>query len=170
MKYHDIFIQWWTSLVVQTVKCLPTMWETRVPSLGWEDALEKEMATHSSTLAWKIPWMEEPGRLQSMGLQRVRHDWATSLTFIQWRICCCCCCSSFAKLCLTLCDSTDCSKPGFPVLHHLQKFAQVHVHCIGDVLQPSYSLMPSSALNLSQHQGLCQWVGCSHQEAKIYLY
>ena len=60
-----------TSLVVQTVKCLPTMQETRVRSLGLEDPLEKEMATHSSILAWKIPWMEEPGRLQSMGSQRV---------------------------------------------------------------------------------------------------
>ena len=47
---------------------------TRVQSLGWEDLLEKGMATHSSILAWKIPWMEEPGRLQSMGSQRVRHD------------------------------------------------------------------------------------------------
>ena len=56
------------------VKRLPTMWETRVQSLGQEDLLEKEMATHSSILAWKIPWMEEPGRLQSMGLQRVGHD------------------------------------------------------------------------------------------------
>ena len=56
------------------VKRLPAMWETWVQSLDWEDPLEKEMATHSSTLAWKIPWMEEPGRLQSMGLQRVRHD------------------------------------------------------------------------------------------------
>ena len=49
------------------VKCLPAMWETRVQSLGWEDPLEKEMTTQSSTLAWKIPWSEEPGRLQSMG-------------------------------------------------------------------------------------------------------
>ena len=49
-------------------------------SLGWEDPLEKEMATHSSTLAWRIPWREEPGRLQSMGSQRVGHDWATSLS------------------------------------------------------------------------------------------
>ena len=56
------------------------MWETQVQSLGWEDPLEKEMATHSSILAWKIPWVEEPGRLQSMGSQRVGHDWATSLT------------------------------------------------------------------------------------------
>ena len=63
-----------TSLVAQTVKRLPTMQETRVRSLGGEDPLKKEMATHSSTLAWKIPWMEEPGRLQSMGSQRVRHD------------------------------------------------------------------------------------------------
>ena len=56
------------------VKCLPAMWEPQVLSLGEEDPLEKEMATHSSTLAWKILWMEEPGRLQSMGSQRVRHD------------------------------------------------------------------------------------------------
>ena len=55
------------SLVAQTVKCLPTMQETRVQSLGQEDLLEKEMATHSSILAWKIPWTEDPGRLQSMG-------------------------------------------------------------------------------------------------------
>ena len=61
-------------LVAQTVKCLSAMQETRVPSLGWEDPLEKEMATHSSTLAWKIPWTEELGRLPSMGLQRVGHD------------------------------------------------------------------------------------------------
>ena len=58
-----------TSLVAQMVKRLPTMWETWVQSLGWEDLLEKEMVTHSSILAWKIPWMEEPGRLQSVGSQ-----------------------------------------------------------------------------------------------------
>ena len=69
------------SLVAQTVKRLPTMQETQVRSLGWEDPLEKGMATHSSTLAWKIPWTEEAGRLQSMGSQRVGHDWATSLHF-----------------------------------------------------------------------------------------
>ena len=57
------------SLVAQMVKHLPAMQETWVRSLGWEDPLEKEMATHSSTLAWKIPWMKEPGRLQSMGSQ-----------------------------------------------------------------------------------------------------
>ena len=61
-------------LVAQTVKCLSTMQETQVQSLGREDPLEKEMAIHSSTIAWKIPWTEEPGRLQSMGSQRVGHN------------------------------------------------------------------------------------------------
>ena len=56
------------------VKCLSTMREIRIQSLGWEDPLEKEMAIHSSTIAWEIPWIEEPGRLQSMGSQRVGHD------------------------------------------------------------------------------------------------
>ena len=69
-----------TSLVAQMVRRLLTTWETRVGSLGQEDPLEKEMATHSNTLAWKIPWMEERGRLQSTGSQRIRHDWATSLS------------------------------------------------------------------------------------------
>ena len=60
--------------MAQTVKRLSTMWETRVRYLGWEDPLEKEMAIHSTTIAWKIPWTEEPGRLQPMGSQRLRHD------------------------------------------------------------------------------------------------
>ena len=60
--------------MVQMVKRLSTMRETQVRSLGWEDPLEKEMAPPSSTIAWKIPWMEEPGRLQFMGSQRVGHD------------------------------------------------------------------------------------------------
>ena len=76
----------WISLVAQTVKpaynCLPTVQETQVQSLGREDLLEKEMAPHSSTLACKIPWTEEPGRLQPMGSQRVRHDWATLLSHL----------------------------------------------------------------------------------------
>ena len=70
-QYNGLLI---TSLVAQTVKRLPTMRETRVQSLGQKDPLEKEMATHSSTLARKIPWMEEPDRLQSMGSQTVEHD------------------------------------------------------------------------------------------------
>ena len=78
-KFKQDRILYRTSLLVQTIKRLTTMWEIRVQSLGQEDLLEKEMATHSSILAWKIPWMEETGRLQSMGLQRVRHDSAISL-------------------------------------------------------------------------------------------
>ena len=69
-----------SSLVAQTVKHLSTMRETRVRSLDWEDPLEKELAIHSGTIAWKIPWTEEPRRLQYMGSQRIGHDWATLLT------------------------------------------------------------------------------------------
>ena len=68
------YLHAWASLVAQMVRRLLAMRETRVQSLGWEDPLEKEMATHSSTLAWKIPRTEEPGRLHSMGSQRVGHD------------------------------------------------------------------------------------------------
>ena len=67
----------WASLVAQMVKRLPAMRDTQVRSLGWEDLLEKETATHSSILAWRIPRTEEHGRLQSMGSQRVGHDWAS---------------------------------------------------------------------------------------------
>ena len=65
------------SLLARSVKNLPAVQETHVRFLGWEDPLEKEIATHSSILAWRIPWREEPGRLQSMGSQRVRHDLGT---------------------------------------------------------------------------------------------
>ena len=81
-KWFNELHFWVGSLVAQTVKNLPAMRETRVPSLGWEDPLNKEMAAHSSILAWKIPWTMEPGRLPSMELQRVRHDWVTSLRFM----------------------------------------------------------------------------------------
>ena len=69
-----IALAMWILLVAQTVKSLPAMQETRVQSLGQEDLLEKEMATHSSILAWRIPWTEEPGGLQSTRSQRVGHD------------------------------------------------------------------------------------------------
>ena len=72
--YSPLFTDLGTYLVAQTVKHLPTMRETRVQSLGWEDLLEKEMATHSSILAWKTPWTEKAGSLQSTGSQRVGHD------------------------------------------------------------------------------------------------
>ena len=73
-RYHSVL----ASLIAQMVKNLPAVQETRVRSLGQEDPLEKEMATHSSILAWKVPWTEEPGGLQSMGSQIAGHDWATN--------------------------------------------------------------------------------------------
>ena len=82
--YIPIYECDWASLVAQMVKNLPAMQETQVQSLGQEDPLEKGMATHSSILAWRIPWTEEPGGLQSTGLQRVRHDWATNTTTTAW--------------------------------------------------------------------------------------
>ena len=71
--YYDIY----PSLVAQTVKNLPSVQKTWLWSLGWEDPLEKGMATHSSILAWRIVWTEKPGGLQSVGSQRVRHNWVT---------------------------------------------------------------------------------------------
>ena len=74
LRHTQTFNHHLYTLVAQTVKRLPAMRGTRVQSLGWEDPLEKEMAAHSSTLAWKIAWTEEPGKLQSMGSQRVRYN------------------------------------------------------------------------------------------------
>ena len=89
-------------------------------------------------------------------------DWSFSFSISS------CCCCSVTQSCPTLCDPTDCSAPGLPVPHHLLKFAQIHVHCIGDAIWPSDPLMPSSpALNLSQHQGLFQSVSSLHQMTKI---
>ena len=75
-----------SSLVAQVVKNLPVIQETQVLSLGYEDHLEKEMTTHSSILAWENPWIEESGRLQSMGLQRFRHNWATNTLTLRVQI------------------------------------------------------------------------------------
>ena len=148
------------------VKRLSTMWETRVRSLVWEDPLEKEMAIHSRTIAWKIPWTEEPGGLQSMGSQRVGHDWATSLHFTsndtredsthghhQWstpksdwlyssqpKMEKLYQFSSVTQSCPTLCDPMNHSTPGLPVHHQLPKFTQTHVHRVGDAFQPSRPL------------------------------
>ena len=68
------YVMLWASWVAQTVKNLPAMQKTWIQSLDWEDPLEKDMATHSSILAWRIPWTEQPGGLQSTGSQRVRHN------------------------------------------------------------------------------------------------
>ena len=116
------------------------------------------MATHFSLLAWKIPWMEEPGRLESMGLQRVGHNCVTSLMF-----------SSVAQSCTTLCDPMDCSMPGLPVHHQLVEFTQTHVHHISDATQPSHPLSSPSppTFNLSQNQGLFKWVSSLHRVAEV---
>ena len=82
---------------------------------------------------------------------------------------CVLCCCSVTKSCPNLCDRTDCSMPGFSVAHHLVEFAQAHVHWIGDAIQPSHLLLPSSpsAFSVSQYRGLFQWVSCLHKVAKV---
>ena len=91
-RFVIVFLYRWGSLVAQTVKNLLAMWEIWVQFLGWEDPLERGMATQSSILAWRIPWTEEPGGLQSMGSQRVRHIWATKhpspLPVLFWEVTC----------------------------------------------------------------------------------
>ena len=216
-------------LVCSVVKNLPTMQETQVWSLGQENPLEKGMATHSNILAWRIPWTEEPGGLQSTGSQRVGHNWAINththrntkdfwvfilypanlqnslmsssssedfwnlldflcrvpchlqsdcftcsspisiLLYIFLLHCCGFCYCLVIQLCLTLCDSLDCSMPGFPVHHQLRELAQTHVHRFSDAIQTSHPLSSPSppAFNLSQCQGLFQWVSSSHQVVKV---
>ena len=168
--------------MAQIVKNLPAMQDTQVRSLDPVDPLEKEMATHSSILIWRIPWTEKPGALQSMGSQRVGHDWATftfnsvvfwftsvhtsyyKYIFIHKYSCC-----SVTKLCLILCDPMDYSMAGFCVLLHLPEFAQTHVHLVNDAIKSSHPQSSPShlALNLSQHQGLFKWVDTSNQVAKV---
>ena len=102
------------------------------------------MATHSSVLAWRIPGTGEPGGLPSLGSHRVRHNWSD----------------------LAAAAAADCRTPGLPAHHQLLEFAQTHVHWVGDAIQPSHPLSsPSPPFNLSQHQGLFQWVS-SHQVVK----
>ena len=76
VRFHICLLPYplWAALVAQTVKSLPAIQETQVQSMGWEDPLEKGIATHSTILAWRIPWTEEPGGLPSMEFQRVGHD------------------------------------------------------------------------------------------------
>ena len=155
-------------MVAQMVKNPPAMQDTCVWSLDWEDLLEKGMAMHYSILAWKIPWIEEPGRLQSMGshYEPLSNIWQCFLKclkiYMLFR-------HLVTKLCSPLHDPMDCSTPGFPVLHYLPEFVLTHVQRVHDANQPSYPLLSPSplALNLSQHQGPFQWIGSSHQVAKV---
>ena len=136
----QLFQEFKASLVAQMVKNLPAVQETWLQFLGGEDPLEKEMATHCSILAWKVPWTKEPGGLQSMGSQRVRHDWATNLQHLHFQL------SSVAQSCPTLCDPTNRSTPGLPVHHQLLEFTQTHV---------IESAMPASHLILCRPISSC---------------
>ena len=146
------------------------MQETQIQSLGREDPLEKEMATHSSILAWRIPWTEEPGGLQSMGSQSCTPSMCT--------------CSCVHTHTLAHRQSVQFSRSVVSDslwLHGLQyamllhpspapELAQTHIHWIGDATQPSHPLSSPSppAFNLSQHQGLFQWVSSSHHVGKYW--
>ena len=171
------------------------MQETQVGSLGWEDSLEKWMATHSSILAWRIPWTEEPDGLQSMEAQRVWHNWEpNTFTFFHiWLVTTAEAqkkhfflshtqasqaaamlqissiqFSSFAQSFPTLCNPMDHSTPVFSVQHQSPEPAQTHVHRISDAIQPSHPLSsPSPAFSLSQYHSLFQWVRSLHQMAKV---
>ena len=144
-------------LLAQLVKNLPAVQEIWVQSLGLDDSLEKEMATHSGILAWKISWTKE---LQSMGSQRLGHNWATN-TSVQF--------SSVTQSCPTLCDPMNLSTPGLPVHHQPLEFTQTQVHRVSDAIQPSHPLSSPSppASNPSQHHSLFQWVNSSHQVSKV---
>ena len=148
------------------VKHLPAMQETWVQSQGWKDPLEKAMAPHSSTLAWKIPWTEEPVRLQSTGLQRVGHDWATSLS-LSLQVCmyvytasslsshlsmdrcflskikedAAAAAAKSLQPCPTLCDPIDGSLPGSPVPGILQARTLEWVAIMSSLLKTYYFLI-----------------------------
>ena len=134
------------------------MQETRVRSLGQEDSLEEGMATHSSILPWKTPWIEEPGGLQSIGLERVEHEWSN--------LACSCC--SVTKWCLTLCDPMDCSTTGScpPLSPRVcSKSCPLSWWCYLTILS---SDMPfSCCLQSFPNQYLFQWVGFLHQVARV---
>ena len=118
--------------------------------------------THHVAERYSQLLMEGPQKSHCEG-----HGYTEDKDLSYWCKCCCYC--SVAQLCPTLCDPVDYSMPGLPIPHHLPEFAQVHVYCISDAVQPSHPLIPSSpsALSLSQRQELFQWVGYSHQVTEI---
>jgi len=127
---------------------------TWIQSLGWEYPMEKGKATYSSNGAWRIS-----RTVQSMGSQRVRHNWVI-FSSIQF--------SLVSQSCPTLCNPMDRSTPGLPVHHQPPVFTQTHAHWVGDAIQPSHPLSSPSppAFNLSQHQGVFKWVSSLQQVAK----
>ena len=172
------------------------MQEMWVPPLCWQDTLEEEMATHPRILAWNILWTKEFSGLQSMGLQRIGHNWVTythtyteywveflvlysrSLLIIYFiyssvymfsSVQFWTLCDRLNSLCPTLCDPMNRSTPGLPVHHQLPEFTQTHIHRVSDAIRPSHPLSSPSppAPNPSQHQSLFQWVNTSHEVAKV---
>ena len=135
---------------------------------------EKGIIVYQKIRHWTtgyIPQENEKQKLKQISvdpcLQQLIHNSQNveaNQTSINW-----CCCCSVTKWCLTLCNPLDCSTPGFLVLHYLPQLTHTHVHQVGDAIQPSHPLSPSSppALNLTQHQGTFQWVGFWHQVAKV---
>ena len=149
------------------VKNPPAIQETQVLSLGWEDSLEEAMATCSSILAWGIPWIEEPGGVQSLEVQsrtrlsdlhtrrgtkipHVSGKLLMRISSVQF--------SSVTQSCPILCDPMNCSTPGLPVHHQLLEFTQTHVHRVVDAIQPFLPLLSPfpPAPNHSQLQSLFQ--------------
>ena len=122
-----------------------------------------------SSVSWEHDYLPRCRKLMLWKKNRV-HIFSANHDTVTWvyKVHCCCCCL-VAKLCPTLCDPMDCSTPGFPVIHHLLEFTQTHVRWVSDAIQPSHPLASPSppAFNLSQHQGLFQWIGSSHQVAKL---
>ena len=129
--FNSNIISSYKTMVAQSVKNLPAMRETWVHSLGWEDLLDKSMATHSSPLAWSIPWTGEPG-------YSPWDDWATNTFTFKSKLKICCC--SVAKSCSTLSNPMNCSTPGFPLFYCHPEFAQTHIHWASDGIQPSHPL------------------------------
>ena len=154
--YRDVYEIDVASVMAWIAKNLSAVQEIWVQSLAWEDPLEKGMATHFSILAWKIPWAEEPGRLQSMGLQRIRHNWVTNTFFQEIVVQSLCCVWFFAIPWNAACKASL----SFTISQSLLKLMSI------EMMMPINHLILSPpsppALNLSQHQDLFQWV-CSSQ-------
>ena len=124
--------------------------------------LEKEMATQSSILAWKIPWTKEPGGLQSMGSQRVGHAWVTNTHSVISSVQSLSCVRLFATPWIA-------ARQASLSITNSPEFTQTHVHRVSDAIQPSHPLSSPSppAPHPSQHQSLFQWVNSSHEVAKV---
>ena len=122
------------------------------------------MATRSTTPAWRIPWTERGTWWATDYWFTKRHRVGCDWSNLSMYFCC-----SVARSYLTVCNPMDCSMPGFPVLHQLPEFPQIHVHRVGDAIQPAHTLLSPSppAFSLFQHLGLFQWISSSHQVAKV---